>query len=213
MSGNFVHPDPSADNDSVMAPPPTTLSLPVPPTNNYNANTRESRALLLLFGAVANHLLVLYSPSSDGMSQSFNQLPSYGSSLLDGGNASNDWTKIDPNLYNPGLSPSEPSPQLQFEKLDSEDSEVKIKDLSAHHSHHSVTTNMNPRQRQAHRKAIEEKSSLKRKLAEQRLSKAVTSRLGGTFVPGLANQMNQAADIIEYVVITRPYNYLLIFSS
>jgi len=51
--------------------------------------------------------------------------------------------------------------------------------------------------RSAHRKAIEEKSSIKRKNAEQRLSHAITARLGGTFVPGLANQLNQAAELLE----------------
>jgi len=184
-SGNFVHADPLMDNspDSIMAPPPTTLSLTVP-NNSYTANS------------------LLYSPSSDGYSQGQVQeqfmLPSYGSSFMDGNNGNNsDWSKnLDPALYGGAMSPSESSPKPKFENETTPESEVKIKDLSIH-SHSSPTTNMTPRQRAAHRKAIEEKSSMKRKLAEQRLSKAVTTRLGGTFVPGLANQMNQAADIIE----------------
>jgi len=51
--------------------------------------------------------------------------------------------------------------------------------------------------RSAHRRAIEEKSSVKRKNAEHRLSNAISVRLGGTFVPGLANQLNQAAELLE----------------
>jgi len=51
--------------------------------------------------------------------------------------------------------------------------------------------------RSPHRKAIEEKSSMKRKQAEQRLSQIITRRLGGTFVPGLANQLNHAAELLE----------------
>ena len=51
--------------------------------------------------------------------------------------------------------------------------------------------------RSAHRRAIEEKSSVKRKTAEHRLSNAISVRLGGTFVPGLANQLNQAAELLE----------------
>jgi hypothetical protein len=54
-----------------------------------------------------------------------------------------------------------------------------------------------PKARSAHRKAIEEKSSIKRKNAEHRLSQAITNRLGGTFIPGLANQLNQAAELLE----------------
>jgi hypothetical protein len=54
--------------------------------------------------------------------------------------------------------------------------------------------------RSPHRKAIEEKSSMKRKQAEQRLSQIITRRLGGTFVPGLANQLNHAAELLEYVL-------------
>jgi len=185
-SGNFVHPDPAADNsyDSVMAPPPATLTLTVPGNGSYTANS------------------LLYSPSSDGYPQSQGQeqysLPSYGGSLLDGGN-NNGWpVKLDPALsplYNSKLSPSEPSPKAHFDS--SYDAEVKIKDMSPSPQQQAATSNMSPKQRAAHRKAIEEKSSMKRKLAEQRLSRAITNRLGGTFVPGLANQMNQAADIIE----------------
>lgn len=174
--GNFVHPDPAVDNshDTIMAPPPATLTLSVPANSSYNS--------------------LLYSPGSDHYSHSQDSFmpPSYGSSIMEG----NDWssTKLDPALYSAGLTPS---PKLQSEKLENNsEPEVKIKDMSPS-SLHVSTSSMSPKQRAAHRKAIEEKSSMKRKLAEQRLSKAVTSRLGGTFVPGLANQMNQAADIIE----------------
>jgi len=181
-SGNFVHPDPAVDNshDSIMAPPPATLTLSVP-ANTYNS---------LLYSPGSDY----YPHSQDSFKDSY-MPPSYGSSMMDG----NDWksTKLDPSLYSAGLSPS-PQPQFEkyekFDKLDSQsEAEVKVNDLS----HHVSTSGMTKNQRAAHRKAIEEKSSMKRKLAEQRLSKAVTSRLGGTFVPGLANQMNQAADIIE----------------
>jgi len=183
-SGNFVHPDPAVDNsyDSVMAPPPATLTLTVPGNGSYTANS------------------LLYSPSSDGYPQSHSQeqytLPNYGSTFMDDNSSNNndfnkEWpVKTDPALYNSTLSPSETSPKSTF------DAEVKIKGMSPS-PQPAATSNMSPRQRAAHRKAIEEKSSMKRKQAEQRLSRAITSRLGGTFVPGLANQMNQAADIIE----------------
>lgn len=178
MTGSFVHPDPVVDNDpdTVMAPPPTSLSLTVPGN-----------------GAYPN---MLYSPSSDGYPQSQDQqyLPSYTNSFLDHNSANDFSAKIDPSLYPGSFSPSEPSPLSRFDK--GIDSEVKTKDpLSP--SQHISTSTMSPKERQAHRKAIEEKSSLKRKNAEQRLSRAITARLGGTFVPGLANQMNQAAEIIE----------------
>jgi len=176
-NGNFVHPDPLVDNshDSIMAPPPASLSLSVPGAGSYASS-------------------LLYSPSSDGyQSQSNDQsplLPSYDGSHLD---TTSSWTnKLDPSLYS--LSPSEPSSKSRFDNHF--ESEVKTKDLSAA-SQQAAMSHMSPKERTAHRKAIEEKSSMKRKLAEQRLSRAITSRLGGTFVPGLANQMNQAADIIE----------------
>jgi len=172
-----VHTDPIIDNshDTMMAPAPTSLSLTVP-GNNYNANT------------------LLYSPSSDGYSQPLQDslmLPSYdGSQLGDGG----DWSgKIDPTLYS-SMSPSEATSKHRFNPFP--EGEVKTKDLSAS-SQAAAMSHMSPKERTAHRKAIEEKSSMKRKLAEQRLSRAITSRLKGTFVPGLANQMNRAAEIIE----------------
>lgn len=177
-NGSFVHTDPAVDNshDSVMAPPPTSLSLSVPGNGMYPSN-------------------MLYSPSSDGYPQSQDaySLPSYSSSILDASNT-NDWSKLDPALYSANLSPSEPSPLPRFDSVP--EPEVKFK-ASSPAPHLVSTSNMSSKERQAHRKAIEEKSSMKRKNAEQRLSRAITTRLGGTFVPGLANQMNQAADIIE----------------
>jgi hypothetical protein len=177
--------------------PPTTLSLTVPGNGSYSTGNRKHISFSFAFVRLTYFVLALYSPSSDGYydtrSQDSSLLPSYGNSVL----AGSEWsTKIDPTLNSPNLNTLEPSikpPPEEFEERP--ESEVKIKDFTS--SHHASTANMSPKQRAAHRKAIEEKSSLKRKHAEQRLSKAVTARLGGTFVPGLANQMNQAAEIIE----------------
>lgn len=69
--------------------------------------------------------------------------------------------------------------------------------LTAGEKNPEFSPNGTPKQRSAHRKAIEEKSSVKRKKAEHRLVTAISTRLGGTFVPGLANQLNQAAELLE----------------
>jgi len=184
-------------HDSMMAPPPTTLSLTVP-GDASDANYMNN----------PSHML--YSPASDGFSQSqlsdSYPLPSYGNSLMDD-HADNVFPKLDPALQSASLSPSE-TMKTQFEgnekteRFGSIGREVKTKYLSpsatqSSHSSTSSNVNMSPKQRAVHRKQIEEKSSLKRKQAEHRLSRAISSRLNGTFIPGLANQLNQAADIIE----------------
>jgi len=130
----------------------------------------------------------LLSPfgSDDGM------LPSYNSANIDGSTVNNWKTRIPDDV---GVAPGSIFPPQRADQLspikDDED-QMMLDSNSPPDYHHNGN-----KPRSAHRKAIEEKSSQKRKNAEQRLSTIITRRLGGTFVPGLANQLNHAADMLH----------------
>lgn len=156
----------------------------------------------IIYGRPTGEPSTTYSPLTDGISpqQSSQEpfvLPSYGRSVISNNN--NDWQpkSLDPTMFQMDYNTTDTMRKEQFQSSSPIGAETGKMMLDFPSSPTISTTHMTAKQRTAHRKAIEEKSSLKRKNAEQRLSRAITTRLGGTFVPGLANQMTQAAEIIE----------------
>jgi hypothetical protein len=137
----------------------------------------------------------LMSPGSDA-----SVLPTYGSSEADpSGYQDNKLTIPEDDflsvpMFNPFGGATEPQQAGQGPVVTVDPLQLSTNEKSAHDL---FAQPGQTKPRSAHRKAIEEKSSIKRKNAEHRLVTAISNRLGGTFVPGLANQLNQAAELLE----------------